>query len=129
MLHFIGFASEYKSGSNFKLTALRYNGQVKIFEAYSLETLCLRHICRVSEAELKRLPLFQKGFLRVNKAHTEDVKTEVKLETAAAMLLFFFYLFASAAISQSIPPHRKGSFHTVIVFVFPSPSWRLCDAE
>lgn len=42
------------------------------------------------EAELKWLPLFQKRFLRVNKAYTEDVKAEVKLGTTAAMQLYLF---------------------------------------
>lgn len=98
-----------------------------------METLYLQHICSVSEAELKRLPLFQKRFLRVNKAHTEDVKTEVKIETAVAMQFFFnylfTYLFTSAAISQSIPPRRKGSFHAGILLLFPSSSHRLRGAE
>lgn len=36
------------------------------------------------------------------------------------------YLFTTAAISQTIPPCRKGSFHASIPDLFPSPS---CRAE
>lgn len=82
---------------------------MEIFEAYNMETLYLQHICRVSEAELKRLPLLQKKFLRVNKAYIEDFKTEVKLETCVAVQFYLFtYLFTSAAVSQSIPPTHTG---------------------
>jgi len=80
---------------------------VEIFKAYNMETLYLQHICRISEAKLKRLPLLQRRFLRVNKARTEDVKTGVKLEIAVAMQVwgfFIIYLFIYICSHLSIHP-------------------------
>lgn len=65
------------------------------------------------EAELKWLPLFQKRFLRVNKAHTEDVKAVVRnYYSCATLFICLLIYFISYIFSWSFNPCHPSEKYT-----------------
>lgn len=100
-----------------------------------MEAVHLQRVCRVLEAELfsaENCLFFRRDFYCKLRSCKGCKKNRCEVRNCHSCLILFFhlmYLFTSTAISQSMPYHRKGSFHASILDLFSSPSCRLPEAE